>query len=253
MRSVIGAALQEAALDPMLTGRDHLRLQATLQGISRAERKPRAQELLERVGLDRGGRSQGRRLLGRHEAPARPRARARAPAADHLPRRADHRARHPEPHRPLGRGRAARPRGRRHRLPDDAVPRGGRRARRTGSGSSTTGTSSPRGRRHALKAEIGLPSVHAIPVERGRPRAARRRARPLRRVARRRHRRGRRPAPRGARRARRRSSAPSTTRASRSPTSRSRRPRSTTSSSPRPAARWRAPATTSRTRPRPRA
>jgi ABC-2 type transport system ATP-binding protein len=51
VRSVIGAALQEAALDPMLTGRDHLRLQATLQGISRAERKPRAQELLDRVGL----------------------------------------------------------------------------------------------------------------------------------------------------------------------------------------------------------
>ena len=51
VRSVIGAALQEAALDPMLTGRDHLRLQSTLQGISRAERKPRAKELLERVGL----------------------------------------------------------------------------------------------------------------------------------------------------------------------------------------------------------
>ena len=81
VRSVIGAALQEAALDPMLTGRDHLRLQSTLQGISRAERKPRANELLERVGLHRGGRSQGRRLLGRDEAPARPRARARAPAA----------------------------------------------------------------------------------------------------------------------------------------------------------------------------
>jgi ABC-2 type transport system ATP-binding protein len=48
---VIGAALQEAALDPMLTGRDHLRLQATLQGISRADRRPRAQELLDRVGL----------------------------------------------------------------------------------------------------------------------------------------------------------------------------------------------------------
>jgi ABC-2 type transport system ATP-binding protein len=51
VRSVIGAALQEAALDPLLTGRDHLRLQATLQGIPRAERKPRATELLERVGL----------------------------------------------------------------------------------------------------------------------------------------------------------------------------------------------------------
>jgi len=51
VRSVIGAALQEAALDPMLTGRDHLRLQSTLQGIPRVERKPRANELLERVGL----------------------------------------------------------------------------------------------------------------------------------------------------------------------------------------------------------
>ena len=29
----IGAALQEAALDPLLTGRDHLRLQATLQAL----------------------------------------------------------------------------------------------------------------------------------------------------------------------------------------------------------------------------
>ena len=51
VRSVIGAALQEAALDPMLTGRDHLRLQATLQGIARAERKQRSDELLARVGL----------------------------------------------------------------------------------------------------------------------------------------------------------------------------------------------------------
>jgi ABC-2 type transport system ATP-binding protein len=51
VRGVIGAALQEAALDPLLTGREHLQLQATLQGIARAERKDRAGELLERVGL----------------------------------------------------------------------------------------------------------------------------------------------------------------------------------------------------------
>jgi ABC-2 type transport system ATP-binding protein len=51
VRSVIGAALQEAALDPLLTGRDHLRLQTMLQAIPRAERKPRQNELLERVGL----------------------------------------------------------------------------------------------------------------------------------------------------------------------------------------------------------
>ncbi len=51
VRAAIGAALQEAALDPLLTGRDHLRLQATLQGIPRAERRARTDELLERVGL----------------------------------------------------------------------------------------------------------------------------------------------------------------------------------------------------------
>jgi ABC-2 type transport system ATP-binding protein len=48
---VIGAALQEAALDPLLTGREHLRLQAALHGFSRADRGRRANELLERVGL----------------------------------------------------------------------------------------------------------------------------------------------------------------------------------------------------------
>ena len=51
VRSVIGAALQEAALDNLLTGRDHLRLQTMLQAIPKAERKARQQELLERVGL----------------------------------------------------------------------------------------------------------------------------------------------------------------------------------------------------------
>jgi len=51
VRSAIGAALQEAALDPLLTGRDHMRLQTTLQGIAKAERRTRGDELLERVGL----------------------------------------------------------------------------------------------------------------------------------------------------------------------------------------------------------
>jgi ABC-2 type transport system ATP-binding protein len=51
VRASIGAALQEAALDPFLTGRDHLRLQAALHGLSRAERGKRGDELLERVGL----------------------------------------------------------------------------------------------------------------------------------------------------------------------------------------------------------
>jgi ABC-2 type transport system ATP-binding protein len=51
VRAVIGAALQEAALDAILTGREHLILQGTLQGLSGVDRRRRAQELLERVGL----------------------------------------------------------------------------------------------------------------------------------------------------------------------------------------------------------
>jgi ABC-2 type transport system ATP-binding protein len=51
VRRVIGAALQEAALDPLLTGREHLRLQATLQALPREVRRRRADELLQRVGL----------------------------------------------------------------------------------------------------------------------------------------------------------------------------------------------------------
>src|SRR5213079_58010 len=51
VRSVIGAALQEAALDPLLTGREHLRLQASLQALPRADRLRRTDELLQRVGL----------------------------------------------------------------------------------------------------------------------------------------------------------------------------------------------------------
>src|SRR4051812_40054354 len=51
VRSAIGAALQEAALDPLLTGREHMRLQTALQGLPRAERRGRGDELLERMGL----------------------------------------------------------------------------------------------------------------------------------------------------------------------------------------------------------
>ena len=53
VRAAIGAALQEAALDPYLTGREHLRLQASLHGMRRAERDARSDDLLGRVGLTR--------------------------------------------------------------------------------------------------------------------------------------------------------------------------------------------------------
>jgi len=53
VRGSIGAALQEAALDPYLTGREHLRLQSGLHGIPKREREERGDELLTRVGLTR--------------------------------------------------------------------------------------------------------------------------------------------------------------------------------------------------------
>jgi ABC-2 type transport system ATP-binding protein len=51
VRDSIGAALQEAALDPQLTAREHVRLQGALHGIPKAERKTRGEALIERVGL----------------------------------------------------------------------------------------------------------------------------------------------------------------------------------------------------------
>ena len=51
VRGAIGAALQEAALDPHLTAREHMRLQTALHGLPRAERLARGDALIERVGL----------------------------------------------------------------------------------------------------------------------------------------------------------------------------------------------------------
>jgi ABC-2 type transport system ATP-binding protein len=51
VRRSIGVALQEAALDPLMTGRELMRLQSTLHGISRVDAQPRVDALLDRVGL----------------------------------------------------------------------------------------------------------------------------------------------------------------------------------------------------------
>ncbi|HEV7918894.1 MAG TPA: ATP-binding cassette domain-containing protein [Solirubrobacterales bacterium] len=51
VRRAIGAALQEAALDPNLTAREHMRLQTALQGIPKRDRKRLGDDLIERVGL----------------------------------------------------------------------------------------------------------------------------------------------------------------------------------------------------------
>jgi ABC-2 type transport system ATP-binding protein len=55
VRASIGAALQEAALDPFLTGREHLRLQASLHAIGGDRRRELIEALLERVGLTHAG------------------------------------------------------------------------------------------------------------------------------------------------------------------------------------------------------
>ncbi len=51
VRRAIGASLQESALDPFLTGREHMRLQSALHGVPKGERDARGVELLARVGL----------------------------------------------------------------------------------------------------------------------------------------------------------------------------------------------------------
>src|ERR671922_1886858 len=51
VRDAIGIALQEAALDPYLSGREHMRLQGGLHGLATAEIKRRGAALLDRVGL----------------------------------------------------------------------------------------------------------------------------------------------------------------------------------------------------------
>ena len=51
VRRRIGVALQDAAIDPLMTGTELLRLQAVLYGIPANKMKARANDLLERVGL----------------------------------------------------------------------------------------------------------------------------------------------------------------------------------------------------------
>ena len=51
VRRTIGVALQDAAIDPLMTGNELIRLQSVLHGIPRAVARIRGAELLERVGL----------------------------------------------------------------------------------------------------------------------------------------------------------------------------------------------------------
>ena len=51
VRRSIGVALQDAAIDPLMTGRELLALQSVLYGLPKARASSRGDELLERVGL----------------------------------------------------------------------------------------------------------------------------------------------------------------------------------------------------------
>ncbi len=51
VREIIGVALQEAALDPLLTGTEHMRLQGGMHGLSSSQADARGEVLMQRVGL----------------------------------------------------------------------------------------------------------------------------------------------------------------------------------------------------------
>jgi ABC-2 type transport system ATP-binding protein len=55
VRRNIGVALQDSAIDPLMTGTELLRLQAVLYGLPKSRHATKAGELLERVGLTAAG------------------------------------------------------------------------------------------------------------------------------------------------------------------------------------------------------
>ena len=130
VRRRIGVALQDAAIDPFMTGRELLHLQAVLHGISRPQGRTRAEAAARPGRPHRCRRPPRRHVLGRHAAAARPRPLARPRAHRAVPRRAHHGTRPALAADGVERGPAPQPRAWNHRLPDDPVPRGGRPARR---------------------------------------------------------------------------------------------------------------------------
>ena len=131
VRLRIGAALQEAALDPRQTGTELLLLQGRLYGLSRGDARRRVDELGELIDL---GDALDRRIATYSGGMKRrlDLAAALDPQPGHpLPRRTDHRSRSREPGGGVGGGSPSEPRPRDDRVPHDAVPRRGRRARRS--------------------------------------------------------------------------------------------------------------------------
>ena len=92
MRAAIGAALQETALDPFLSGREHLRLQASLHGIRGASGKELIDRCSRRVGLTSAGDRKIRTYSGGMKRRLDLALVADPRPVDPLPRRADDRA-----------------------------------------------------------------------------------------------------------------------------------------------------------------
>ena len=143
VRAAIGVTGQFSAVDNLLTGEENMLLMADLHHLPRSAGRRTAAELLERFDLVEAAEEARLHLLRRHEAPPRPRHDPGRQPADHLPRRADHRARPPLPAQHVADHPHAGLR-RRHGLPHHPVPRRGRRARRPRSPCSTTARSPPR-------------------------------------------------------------------------------------------------------------
>ena len=104
--AAIGVTGQFSAVDGLITGEENMLLMADLHHLS----KPRADgpppsSWTASTSIEAADQAR-LHLLRRHEAPPRHRHDPRRRPADHLPRRADHRARPPQPHTTCGRSSA---------------------------------------------------------------------------------------------------------------------------------------------------
>ena len=149
LRHVIGLAGQNAAVDENLTGLENLEMVGRLYHVPAAEARRRGRELLERFELtgaaDRVAKTYSGGMRRRLDLGAS----LVGQPAGAVPRRADDRARPPEPHRDVGHHPRAREGGH-HPAAHHAVPRGGRPAR----GQDRRDRPRPRDRRrHRRRAE----------------------------------------------------------------------------------------------------
>ena len=107
VRRIIGLAGQYAAVDENLTGRENIHMVGRLSHLSRKVVGAPGRRAARGLRPVRRRRSRAQDLLGRHAPAARPGRRAGGQPARPLPRRADDRARPPEPPGPVGRHRGA--------------------------------------------------------------------------------------------------------------------------------------------------